>query len=203
MDENSNDIKTELPPEERDSQKPNLAFVDGQNMHFGTTKCDECAKRLSIELQKVNLSDCTCGAAWEIDLAKFRIYLKENYQVSEAYYFLGNLQDRNEELYKEIQKAGFILVFKEHHNKAKSMKKGNVDTDLVFEVMKNMIDNPGFGQVVIVSGDGDYKKLVNYLISKNKFRKILFPNKKFASSLYNEFGGEAFDYLENFRTYIQ
>lgn len=191
------------------SQKSNIAFVDGQNMFFGTTKCHECAKRLSvklgrdIELKDIKLSDCTCGIAWEVNLAKFRIYLKENYNVSEAYYFLGNLQDKNEEIYQDIQKAGFILVFKEHNNKSKSLKKGNVDADLVFEVMKNMVDNHEFNQVVLISGDGDYKKLVRYLILKGKFRKILFPNKEFASSLYNEFGGEVFDYLENIKTYIK
>ena len=34
------------------------------------------------------------------------------------------------------------------------------------------------------------------LIKKGKFGKMLFPNKKFASSLYNAFGREYFDYLE-------
>jgi uncharacterized LabA/DUF88 family protein len=195
------------PPKSTGSTKPNLAFVDAQNMHFGTTKCYDCFNKLKLKnpllkIGDIKLSDCSCGKAWEINLAKFRVYLRENYSVSEAYYFLGNLQDKNEELYKEIQIAGFILVFKEHTSLAKSKKKGNVDTDLVFEVMKNIVDNQDFNQVIIVSGDGDYKKLVNYLISKDKFRKILFPNKKFASSLYKEFGGERFDYLENIRTYI-
>ncbi len=189
--------------EEKKIEYPNLAFVDGQNMHFGTTKCSECATKASIDFQDIKLSDCICGTAWEVELGKLRVYLKENYNVSEAYYFLGNLQDKNADLYKDIQKAGFILVFKEHHNKAKSKKKGNIDADLVFEVMKNIIDNPEFNKIVIVSGDGDYKKLVSYLIAKRKFRKILFPNKKFASSLYNEFGGESFDYLENVRAHIE
>lgn len=40
-----------------------------------------------------------------------------------------------------------------------------------------------------ISGDGDYKKVVEYLISKNRFLKILFPNKKF-SSLYKTLGNE-------------
>ncbi len=49
----------------------------------------------------------------------------------------------------------------------------------------------------MVSGDGDYKKMVDYFVKKEKFRKILFPNKKFASSLYKTLGSEFFDYLEN------
>lgn len=180
----------------------NLAFIDGQNLHFGTTKCDNCAKKLKLSLQEVKLSDCKCGNGWEVNLYKFRIYLKENYNVSEAYYFLGYLQDENGELYKEIQKAGFIVLFKEHHKLAKSKKKGNVDTDIVFEIMKNLIDNKEFSKVVLVSGDGDYLKLVQYLVNKDRFKKILFPNKKFASSLYKTLGSEYFDYLENIKVYI-
>ncbi|MCX6753504.1 MAG: hypothetical protein NTV03_00365, partial [Candidatus Nomurabacteria bacterium] len=71
------------------------------------------------------------------------------------------------------------------------------------EIMKNLIDSDDdFKKIVLVSGDGDYKKLVDYLILKGRFGKILFPNKKFASSLYKELGSEFYDYLINIKTYI-
>jgi uncharacterized LabA/DUF88 family protein len=161
-------------------KETNLAFIDGQNLYLGTKQDD-----------------------WFIDLKKFRIYLKDKYNVSEAYYFLGHLQEENEELYKNIQKSGFIVLFKEHNQYTITKKKGNVDTDIVFEIMKNLIENKDFNKIIIVSGDGDYKKLVEYLISKNKFKKILFPNKKFASSLYKSLGGELYDYLINIKNYIE
>jgi uncharacterized LabA/DUF88 family protein len=94
-------------------------------------------------------------------------------------------------------------VFKEHNENLATEKKGNVDTDIVFEVMKNLIGNKNFEKVVLVSGDGDYKKLVNYLIKKDKFEKILFPNKKFASSLYKDLGSELYDYIENIKSYVK
>jgi len=68
--------------------------------------------------------------------------------------------------------------------------------------MKSLIENSDFDKIILVSGDGDYKKLVDYLIKKNKFKKILFPNKKFASSLYKKLGSEYFDYLENIKVHI-
>ena len=182
--------------------KTNIAFIDAQNMHFGTTKCHICAENLNKELKDINLEDCICGCAWKVNLAKFRIYLRENYNVGEAYYVLGYLQDENDDLYNNIQKAGFIVLFKEHTKLLRSKKKGNVDTDIVFEVIKNIIDNKNLDKIVLVSGDGDYKKLVKYLILKYKFAKILFPNKKFASSLYKELGSEFFDNLENIKNYI-
>jgi uncharacterized LabA/DUF88 family protein len=53
----------------------------------------------------------------------------------------------------------------------------------VFEAMKKIIEKEKFDKIVLVSGDGDYIKLVNYLIEKGLFKKILFPNKHY-SSLY-------------------
>lgn len=154
----------------------NLAFIDGQNLHLGTTLSDR---------------------PWKVKLSKFKIYLEKKYDVKEAYYFLGYVQDINQEIYSEIQKAGFILVFKQHNPAMLGKKKGNVDTDIVFEIMKKLYRKDNFAKIVLVSGDGDYKLLVDFLIEENKFKKILFPNKKFASSLYKSLGGEYFDHLES------
>jgi uncharacterized LabA/DUF88 family protein len=157
----------------------NYAFIDGQNLHLGTTE-----------------------NGWKVDFVKLRVYLKENYSVDEAYYFLGFLSKNQQNLYNNLQKAGFIIIFKEHYKELSSNKKGNVDSDVVFEIMKKLIEEVDLEKIVIISGDGDYKKLVDYLIQKDKFRKILFPNKK-SSSLYKKLGSEYFDYLESFRTYIE
>jgi uncharacterized LabA/DUF88 family protein len=150
----------------------NIAFIDGQNLHLGTKE-----------------------DGWKIDLVKFRIYLKEKYHVHEAYYFLGYVSEVQQDLYNRLQKAGFIVSFKEHNTAMSGTKKGNVDTDIVFEIMKNVIENNDFHKILLVSGDGDYKKVVDYLVRKEKFEKILFPNKKFASSLYKKLTVKYFDYL--------
>jgi glutamyl-tRNA reductase len=67
----------------------------------------------------------------------------------------------------------------------------------VFEIMKKLVLQEQFNKIILVSGDGDYKKLVDFLLKRNKFEKILFPNRKFASSLYKKLGSEYYDYLEN------
>lgn len=154
-------------------KESNCAFIDGQNLYLGTKENN-----------------------WKIDHKKFRIYLKDKYNVTEAYYFLGFVSEEQQELYNKLQKTGFIVIFKEHTSLQMGKKKGNVDTDIVFEVMKNLIENTECGKVLLVSGDGDYKKLVDYLIKKGKFKKILFPNSTFASSLYKKLGSEYFASLE-------
>lgn len=154
----------------------NIAFIDGQNLYMGTK---------------------SCGPSWEIDLAKFKVYLEKKYNVSEIYYFLGYVQDENEELYEKIQKAGLILKFREHNSAMLGKKKGNVDSDIIFSVMKKMYKDEDFNKIILVSGDGDYKMLVDFLIEENKFEKILFPNKQYASSLYKKMGRKYFAHLED------
>jgi uncharacterized LabA/DUF88 family protein len=152
----------------------NIAFIDGQNLHLGIKE-----------------------SGWKIDHKKFRTYLKDKYNVVEAYYVLGFVSEEYQELYNNLQKAGFIVLFKEHNVGLRGNKKGNVDTDIVFEIMKIMIERKDYSHFLLISGDGDYKKLVDFLIKKKVFKKLLFPNRKFASSLYLKLGAERFDYLEN------
>jgi len=156
------------------AKKSNIAFVDGQNLHLGTKE-----------------------SGWSVDHKKFRTYLSDKYHISEAYYFLGFSSGDEQDLYDSLQKAGFILSFREHSIALRGNKKGNVDCDIIFSAMRKIAEQEPFGKIFIVSGDGDYKKLVDYLVKKGKFGKMLFPNKKFASSLYKSLGGEFFDYLES------
>lgn len=172
-----------------------IAYIDGQNLFYGTSKCNACAEKLGKELSKMRASDCTCGFAWIIDYSKLRNYLSDKYEVSEAYYFLGYLTEVNQELYTKLQLAGFVVIFKEHHPDALSTKKGNVDVDLVFEIMKRYKEEDF--QLLLVSGDGDYKKVVDYFISRGALRKIIFPNLIRASWLYKKLGSEYFDHLTN------
>jgi hypothetical protein len=63
--------------------------------------------------------------------------------------------------------------------------------------MKKLYGKENFDKIVLISGDGDYKMLVDFLIEEDKFEKILFPNKKYASSLYNKIGRRYFAHLED------
>ncbi|MDO5481203.1 MAG: NYN domain-containing protein [Candidatus Saccharibacteria bacterium] len=76
-------------------------------------------------------------------------------------------------------------------------KKGNVDTDIVFTIMSKIVDKEQFDKVVLVSGDGDYYKMVKYLIEKGRFAKVLAPNRHSTSSLYRPFTPRYVDFLNN------
>jgi hypothetical protein len=154
----------------------NQAFIDAQNLYLGTT---------------------TSQPTWKVDLVRFRIYLTEKYQVDKAYYFLGSFDSSFGDLYNFIQEAGFILAFREHSSKMTGKKKGNVDTDIVFSIMRKLYVREFFNKIILVSGDGDYNRMVDFLISEGKFEKLLLPNRRYASSLYKNLPGKYKDYLDN------
>lgn len=145
----------------------NYAFIDGQNLHLSTIFHPT--------------------HPWEIDLKKFYIYLQDKYCVSHAYYFLGYVQEglKAEKRYESIQEAGFILKFRQHSQALLSKKKGNVDVEIVISIFRKIYYKDDFNSVVLVTGDGDYKSLVDFLIDESRLKKILFPYQKKASSLYN------------------
>lgn len=164
------------------NKKNNIAFVDGQNLYMGT-KSEE--------------------NPWRVDFLKLRKYLFKKYYVKEIFYYMGYLDIKNKKVYDKIKDANFVLIKKEHSRLMISDKKGNVDSDIIFDVMKKICENENFEKILLISGDGDYIKLVKYLIEKNKFEKILFPNRKFCSSLYKQITIKYFDYLYKIKHLIK
>jgi uncharacterized LabA/DUF88 family protein len=108
---------------------------------------------------------------WKLHYKRFRVYLKDKYQISKAYLFIGYLPE-NVNLYRSLQEAGYILIFKPVLEKKQSPVKGNVDAELVLHAM---IEYPNYDQAVIVTSDGDFACLVEYLYGKEKLRIVLSP----------------------------
>ena len=83
-------------------------------------------------------------------------------------------------LYQFLQKAGYVLVFKEVLRRRDGKAKGNVDAELVLQAM---IDYDSYEQAVLVTSDGDFACLVNYLRERNKLRAVISPERERCSAL--------------------
>ncbi|QQG44287.1 MAG: NYN domain-containing protein [Candidatus Roizmanbacteria bacterium] len=137
-----------------------------------------------IDSQNVNLAIKDQG--WALDFARFKIYLKDKYHVSKAYLFIG-LIPGNQKLYDFLKKAGYILFFKptlEIKDGKTNKIKGNVDAELV---LHSMIEYPNYDKAIIVTGDGDFYCLVEYLLQKNKLLRVIIPNITKYSRLFYKF----------------
>ena len=142
-------------------KKENYAFIDSQNLNLGIR-----------------------DRGWKLDFARFRVFLKDKYKASKAFLFIGFIKE-NEDLYNYLKKSGYVLIFKpilEIKRAKKVQVKGNVDAELVLHAM---IEYPKYNKAIIVSGDGDFYCLVEYLKKKGKLGRLLIPNEaKFSRLLY-------------------
>jgi uncharacterized LabA/DUF88 family protein len=169
----------------------NYAFIDSQNLNLG--------------VQKIG---------WKMDWRKFRLWLAEQYGVTHAYMFIGYMAE-NESLYELMHEHGYLVVLKPtlevkapvevlseeaaaekaknpppripgaegEVEKPKMIVKGNIDADLVLYAMKEL---PNYDKALIVSGDGDFLSLIEYLAHNRKLLKVLAPNRRY-STLLKEF----------------
>ena len=137
----------------------NYAFIDSQNLN------------LSIREQ-----------GWILDFEKFRRYLREKYAVAKAFLFIGYVYE-NQNLYINLQKDGYILVFKPTLKLPDGRVKGNVDAELV---LHTMIEYNNYDKALIVTGDGDFYCLVDHLVKKDKLLKLMIPDKNRFSSLFRK-----------------
>ncbi len=144
-----------------ESAKPitTYAFIDSQNLNLGTQ-----------------------SQGWKLDFARFRRFLSDKYHVKKAFLFIGYVVG-NEALYTYLQQVGYLCIFKptlEHKEGKKVIVKGNVDAELVLHAM---IQFPHYQQAILVSGDGDFRCLVEYLVEKKKLLKLIVPNHQYSSLL--------------------
>jgi uncharacterized LabA/DUF88 family protein len=149
------------------------AFVDSQNLNLGVA-------------QDIYRKGKKIYSGWKLDFTKFHRYLEDKFRVEKAYLFIGHVAG-NEKLYTKLQEDGYILVFKptlEVKRCGKRITKGNVDAELVLHTMMYLNE---YDSAVVVSGDGDFRCLVEYLDGINKLEKIVIPNKASYSSLLREF----------------
>ncbi|HAF94468.1 MAG: hypothetical protein A2X34_07740 [Elusimicrobia bacterium GWC2_51_8] len=133
-----------------------------------------------IDSQNLNLAVQNMG--WRLDFLKFRVYLKDKYHVSKAFLFIGYIP-QNQSLYSNLQQQGFILIFKPTLALPGGGVKGNVDAELV---LHSMIEFLNYEKAVIVTSDGDFFCLADYLVRKDKLLKLLIPDRNKYSSLFRK-----------------
>lgn len=151
----------------RREQPATYAFIDTQNLNLGIQK-----------------------AGWKMDWRKFRQYLEKKHDVTKAYMFIGYMPE-NVSLYEQMHDAGYAVVLKPtvdmniveneaNADKERPATKGNVDADLVLYAMKEI---PNYKKAIIVSGDGDFFGLIEYLEQQKKLQHIMTPNWQYSTLL--------------------
>lgn len=147
------------------------AFIDSQNLNLGTSKDIYKQRKLIYK-------------GWRLDYKKFRKYLSDKFRVRKAFLFIGYIP-KNQKLYRSLKSNGYELIFKPTVQDNQGKAKGNVDAELVLHAAA--IEFPNYTKAIIVSGDGDFYCLHQYLIDYDKLQAIIIPNRHSESSLLRRF----------------
>lgn len=145
----------------------NYAFIDSQNLNLGASKDIYRGKRKIY-------------TGWKLDFKKFRRYLSDKFRVTKAFICIGYIR-QNEKLYRKLRSYGYEMIFKPTVKDHKGAAKGNVDAELVLHCAA--IEYSKFDKAVIVSGDGDFYCLYDFLKKNKKLKAIIIPNHYSESSL--------------------
>jgi uncharacterized LabA/DUF88 family protein len=153
----------------------NYAFIDSQNVHLGIK-----------------------SLGWKLDWKRFRVYLKDKYNVTNAYMFLGFVHD-NQKLYSYLQEVGFILIFKPLVVNEDGTVKGNCDADLVLHAVLKINE---YDKAVIATSDGDFYSLVQHLYENNKLEMVLSAYVETCSQLLRKEAKEKINYMDTLKQKI-
>jgi uncharacterized LabA/DUF88 family protein len=153
-------------------KKPTIyTFIDSQNLNLGTSKNIYKNRKLIYK-------------GWKLDFKKFKHYLDDKFRVKKIFLFIGYIPE-NKRLYKKLKSFGYELIFKPTVKDNNGKIKGNVDAELV--LYSSAIEYKNYDKAIIVSGDGDFRCLHEFLVKNKKLFKIIIPNTKSESSLLKPF----------------
>ncbi len=156
----------------------NYAYIDGQNLNLGVQ-----------------------SLGWKLDYRRFRIYLREKYNITNAYLFIGFIPE-NHKLYTALQQSGYILKFKPTLANSEGQYKGNLDGDLILQLLIDFFDHK-FDAAVIVTSDGDFYSVVKFLYDKNKLLAVLSPYLKTCSYLLRRTAREKLQFMNTLKNKLE
>ena len=135
---------------------------------------------VNIYIDGNNLYRSAKELGFEIDYKKFRGWLRQKYSPRFVYLFIGLVPGRVK-FYEHLQKCGYILVFKQTISIGEKIK-GNCDAELVLKTVSDFYTK-AFISCILITGDGDFGCLVEFLQINKVLNLIVSPDKNKCSIL--------------------
>lgn len=195
------------------------AFLDASNLFYGGEKIlgwkIDYQKLLKYLRSKYRITKVFYYAGLDIGKYKplsknidldnlirhFRDQLKKR-DLREAEIVLIDKYIQRTKFYKKLAEFGYKLRIKPvkiFGNGDNTTKKANCDVDLTFDLMRYMSQ---YQKVVILSGDGDFVPVLEYLKKKKKKVVIMARGDRTAREMKQLAGGEFNDFL-SLRDYLE
>lgn len=136
---------------------------------------------------------------WEADWQKFYNFLCDKYRIGRVICFLW-YNPKHTDIYTKLLKIGYELIHKPMIPIWSGKHKGNCDAEMVLHAVDLQSQ---YDHAILVTGDGDFYCLAQYLINKGKLLKIIAPRNEKASSLLKGLWSTYFMTLQDIRSKIE
>ncbi len=128
---------------------------------------------------------------WKIDLQQLAYYLRNRFEASRIFYYSG-VDYKNQmqlHVYDKLQAWGYELclnpVKKFRNEEGKEYLKADIDSRMTFDMMRYF---PAYDRAVVMTGDGDFLWVLEYLLLKKGQIWLLANPHKTAKELKLLFG---------------
>lgn len=118
-----------------------------------------------------------------------------------AYLFIGFIL-QNQNLYTALQQDGYILKFKPVLPDKDGHHKGNVDADLVLQIARDYYEG-NLKKAILVSSDGDFYSIVDFLYQKEALEKVVSPYFKTCSTLLKKSAKDKIVFINNLQKKLE
>ena len=155
-----------------------FAFIDASNIYYGTKE-----------------------AGWKIDFEKLKSYLVSRFDVSRIFYFgaINEAEKFDVKLQEELISLGYELMLVTLKKFRNGKKKADTDSRMTFEMMKIKDE---YDRAVVLTGDGDFFWVLNYLKEVKEKIWLLGMANRTAGELTKLFGS-SFIHLGNVRKTVE
>lgn len=130
-------------------------FIDASNIIYGVLKYD----------------------GWKVDLLKLKKYLESRYGAQKIFYYAGIEPDNEKQklFYKKLEdEFGYTVCLKKVKfytgEDGSVVRKANCDVDMTFDMMRFLGQ---YARAVVLTGDGDFCCVVEYLVKKGREIRII------------------------------
>jgi len=152
----------------------------------------------SVTYSFVDASNIIYGAraeGWMIDQKKLIDYLKTKFKSEKTYFYFGKIKGNYKQVnfLEKLKNFGFTLRVKDVKQIGKKFK-ANCDVDLTMDML---LDRDKYNKAIVLSGDGDFLPLYEYLKIKEKKRIVIMAFSKITAKDIKKFAKKEFIAFEN------
>lgn len=150
--------------EKQNKKQVTFAFIDATNIIYGAR-----------------------NSGWRMNFQKLYHYLRNRFQCTKILYYAGVDNENIKQLhfYEKLQEFGYSLRLVPVKTFKDGKKKADVDSRMTFEIMKYF---SRYDAVIIMTGDGDFYWVLEYLIRIKKTVKLIAHGNSTARELKRLFG---------------